>query len=68
MKLTPTERAIYTRGQHDGERGNPPMTAQYNGSERQLYERGYGRGYDARYRGDAAHKRHGNKREIGCAP
>ena len=56
MKLTPTERAIYIRGQHDGERGKPPMTTQYSGSERRLYERGYGRGYDARYRGDVGRK------------
>ncbi len=69
MKLTPTERAIYTRGQYDGERGNPPMATQYSGSERKLYERGYGRGYDARYRAEAVRKCHGNKRdEARAAP
>lgn len=73
MKLTPIERAIYTRGQHDGERGNPPMTGQYSGTQRQLYERGYGRGYDTRYRADYAHKQHGNTglprpREVRTAP
>ena len=64
MKLTPTERAIYTRGQHDGERGNPPMSMQYTGSQREIYQRGYGRGYDARYRKTADRKRHGNKRDM----
>jgi hypothetical protein len=60
MKLTPIERAAYTRGQHDGERGNPPQSVQYTGRQREIYQRGYGRGYDARYREDATHKRHGN--------
>ncbi len=64
MKLTPIERAIYTRGQHDGERGNPPMARQYSGIQRKLYERGYGRGYDAQYRGDVGRKQHGNKHDT----
>ncbi len=63
MRLTPRERAIYIRGQQDGERAKLPMAMHYGESERKLYERGYGRGYDSRYRADAAHKKHGNKRD-----
>jgi len=59
----PRDRAIRTQGHHDGERGMPSRARQYSGVQRELYERGYGRGFDMRYREDAARKQHGNKRD-----
>ena len=59
----PIERAIRAKGHSDGERGLPSRARQYAGLQRELYERGYGKGYDVRYRADAARKQHGNKRD-----
>ena len=56
----PIERAIRAHGHHDGERGLPSRARQYTGLQRELYERGYGKGFDMRYREEAAHKHHGN--------
>jgi len=58
----PRDRAIRTQGHHDGERGLPSRARQYAGLQRELYERGYGKGFDMRYREDVARKQHGNKR------
>ncbi len=63
MKLTPREHAIYTLGRCDGERAMSPRSALHTGNDRLIYERGYGRGYDARYREDMARRQHGNKRD-----
>ncbi len=62
MKMIPTERAVYLRGHSDGDRGHPPQSKQYTGRMRLIYEAGYGKGYDTRYREDAIRKQHGNKR------
>jgi hypothetical protein len=60
MRIQPLQRQVYLRGQMDGERGLPPQTSKYRGDERVLYERGYGRGFDARYRAEHERKQHGN--------
>jgi hypothetical protein len=58
--MQPLQRQLYLRGQMDGERGLPPQGSRYQGEDRVLYERGYGRGYDARYRAEHDRKQHGN--------
>jgi len=59
-KMQPNQRQLYLRGQMDGERGSSPQGFRYQGDDREVYERGYGRGYDVRYRAEMVPKRHGN--------
>jgi len=59
----PSDKAIFLRGQHDGERGLPPHKFYYSEREKEIYERGYGAGYDIRYRREynlIEFKRHGS--------
>jgi hypothetical protein len=63
----PSEKAIFLRGQHDGERGLPVNKFYYSERERELYQRGYGFGYNLRYRreyGLIEFKRHGNRHPL----
>jgi hypothetical protein len=61
MRIQPAQRQLYLRGQMDGERGLPPQGSKHHGDDRVLYERGYGRGYDARYRAEHERKRYGDQ-------